>query len=96
MATLILKRASASRSSGQWRDDDYDVLEDGVVVGRITKEQVAPKDRPRMWATTATSSAARTATNTDTRGGHAGIRQELASGDIVPARRRATAYKDCN
>jgi hypothetical protein len=46
MATLILKRASASRSSGQWRDDDYDVLEDGVVVGRITKEQVAPKDRP--------------------------------------------------
>jgi hypothetical protein len=32
----------------------------------------------------------------DTRGGHAGIRQELASGDIVPARRRATAYKDCN
>jgi bifunctional non-homologous end joining protein LigD len=35
MATLILKRGSASRSSGQWRDDDYDVLEDGVVVGRI-------------------------------------------------------------
>ena len=33
--SLILKRASASRSSGQWRDDDYDVLEDGVVVGRI-------------------------------------------------------------
>jgi hypothetical protein len=23
---LILKRASASRSFGQWRDDDYDVL----------------------------------------------------------------------
>jgi hypothetical protein len=31
---LILKRASASRSSGQWSDDDYDVLEDGVIVGR--------------------------------------------------------------
>jgi hypothetical protein len=31
MATpLILKRDS--RSSGQWRDDDYDVLESGVVV----------------------------------------------------------------
>jgi hypothetical protein len=26
MSSLILKRASASRSSGQWRDD-YDVLE---------------------------------------------------------------------
>jgi hypothetical protein len=32
MATpLILKRASASRSSGQWNDDDFDVLADGVV-----------------------------------------------------------------
>jgi hypothetical protein len=30
--TLVLKPASASRSSGQWRDDDYDVLENGVVV----------------------------------------------------------------
>jgi hypothetical protein len=26
MAQLILKRASASRSSGEWNDDDYDVL----------------------------------------------------------------------
>lgn len=34
-APLILKRTSASRSSGQWRNDDYDVLSDGVVVGRI-------------------------------------------------------------
>jgi hypothetical protein len=25
MPQLILKRASASRSSGQWRDDAYDV-----------------------------------------------------------------------
>jgi hypothetical protein len=33
--SLVLKRASASRSSGEWRDDDYDVLENGVVVGRI-------------------------------------------------------------
>jgi hypothetical protein len=49
-ASLILKRGSASRSSGQWSDDDYDVLENGVVVGRISKEQVAPPDRPWMWA----------------------------------------------
>jgi len=35
--TLILKRASASRPSGEWNDDDYDVLADGVVVGRIMK-----------------------------------------------------------
>jgi hypothetical protein len=52
MATpLILKRASASRSSGQWRDDDYDVLENGVVVGRIfCLDAVGPQGRPWMWA----------------------------------------------
>src|SRR5262245_15249950 len=32
---LILKRASASRTSGKWSEDDFDVLTDGVVVGRI-------------------------------------------------------------
>ena len=31
MTGLTLKRASASRSSGEWSDDDYDVLADGVV-----------------------------------------------------------------
>ena len=30
---LILKSASASRPSGEWNDDDYDVLCNGVVVG---------------------------------------------------------------
>src|SRR5439155_8050225 len=30
---LVLKRASASRPSGEWSHDDYDVLADGVVVG---------------------------------------------------------------
>jgi hypothetical protein len=48
--SLVLKRASASRSSGQWSDDDYDVLENGVVVGRISKEQATPQGRPWMWA----------------------------------------------
>jgi len=50
MTPLILKRASASRPSGQWRDDDYNVLENGIVVGRIFKVPVAPPDRPWMWA----------------------------------------------
>jgi hypothetical protein len=35
MSPLILTRASVSRPSGQWRENDYDVLENGVVVGRI-------------------------------------------------------------
>jgi hypothetical protein len=32
---LTLKRASASRPSGEWSEDDFDVLVEGVVVGRI-------------------------------------------------------------
>jgi hypothetical protein len=31
MSSLILKRASAGRRSGEWSGDDYDVLADGVV-----------------------------------------------------------------
>ena len=46
---LVLKRASASRSSGEWNDDDYDVLADGVVVGRILKSAAAPVGMPWMW-----------------------------------------------
>jgi hypothetical protein len=37
MGQLILKRAAASRPSGDWNDEDYDVLSDGAVVGRILK-----------------------------------------------------------
>jgi hypothetical protein len=44
MSLLILKRASASRPSGQWSDDDFDVLADGAVVGRILSAS-APQDR---------------------------------------------------
>jgi len=29
MSSLILKRASASRPSGEWSDDDFDVLAKG-------------------------------------------------------------------
>jgi hypothetical protein len=35
--TLILKRANASRPSGQWSEDDYDVLGEGEAVGRLMK-----------------------------------------------------------
>jgi hypothetical protein len=46
---LILKRASASRPSGEWHEDDYDVLADGAVVGRILKVHAAPVGTPWMW-----------------------------------------------
>jgi hypothetical protein len=37
-AALILKRGKFSRSSGQWKDEDYDVLAHGKVIGRILEE----------------------------------------------------------
>jgi hypothetical protein len=44
--------ANASRPSGQWSDDDYDVLSEGEVVGRIMKVTAAPENVPWMclWA----------------------------------------------
>ena len=50
MTMLLLKRASASRTSGEWNDDDYDLLADGVVVGRILKVHAAPVGAPWMWS----------------------------------------------
>jgi hypothetical protein len=49
-----MKRASASRPSGEWNDDDFDVLADGVVVGRIFHAAAAARRR------TATRPRART------------------------------------
>jgi hypothetical protein len=40
MTQLVLKRASASRPSGEWGEDDYDVLADGAAVGRMPKDRV--------------------------------------------------------
>ena len=45
MSSLILKRASTSRPSGEWSDDDYDVLTNSVVVGRTA----APVGAPWLW-----------------------------------------------
>ena len=46
---LVLERASASRPSGEWNDDDFDVLADGVVVGRIMKAAAVPVGMSWMW-----------------------------------------------
>ena len=49
MTQLILKRVAASRTSGEWNDDDFDVLADGAAVGRILKVHAAPVGWPWMW-----------------------------------------------
>jgi hypothetical protein len=41
---VILKRASTN----EWSDDDYDVVADGAMVGRIMRAAVAPEGTP--WA----------------------------------------------
>jgi hypothetical protein len=46
---LVLKQASASRPSGEWNDDDYDVLADGIVVGRIMKVAASLVGTAWMW-----------------------------------------------
>jgi hypothetical protein len=46
---LMLKRAALSRPSGEWNDDDYDVLANAEVVGGIFKANAAPVGSPWMW-----------------------------------------------
>jgi hypothetical protein len=45
-ARLNTARASASRLSGEWNDDDFDVLADGAIVGSIMKVTAVPEERP--------------------------------------------------
>jgi hypothetical protein len=47
MTPLILTLAAALRRLWRWRDEDYVVLENGVVVGRIFYlDAVGPRGRP--------------------------------------------------
>ena len=48
-SSLILKPASSSRPGGDWNADDFDVLADGVVVGRIMLAAAAPVGSPWLW-----------------------------------------------
>jgi hypothetical protein len=49
MNQLILKRARTSRPSGEWNDDDFDMLAHGVVVGRIFIANEAAVGAQWMW-----------------------------------------------
>jgi hypothetical protein len=44
MSALVLKRARIG-----WNQDDFDVLEDSRIVGRIFKVPITPADRPWIW-----------------------------------------------
>jgi hypothetical protein len=82
MDQLILKRASASRPSGEWGENDYDVLADGKVVGRIVKAAASPAGKPWMWTVFLGHHEDRTPTHgyEPTREAAGGVRQKLAAG----------------
>jgi hypothetical protein len=52
MGSLILKCGKFSRPSGQWSDEDYDVLADSKVVGRIYEnaDLGTPPDMRWFWS----------------------------------------------
>ena len=79
---LILKRASASRSSGEWNDDDFDVLANGEVAGRIFKANATPVGSPWMWTLIFPHHKGRTPAHGECRNARSRdgcIRQELAA-----------------
>src|SRR5437764_14933628 len=82
MTSLFLKRASASRPSGEWDDDDFDVLADGAVVGRVLKVHAAPVGTPWMWTLAFGQHEDRTPTH-----GYAATR-EAAMATFAKSRRR--------
>jgi hypothetical protein len=80
---LTLKRASASRLSGEWSDDDYDVAADGAVVGRIMKAADGAR-RPAMAVDARLRAPRRPQADlrlrSHARGCDGGVREELAAG----------------
>jgi hypothetical protein len=87
LAGLILKRASTSRSPGEWSDDDYDVLADGIVVGRIMKAAASPLGGPWLWTLAYGHHEDRTPIYgyEPAPGCDGGVRQELAAAIGPPA-----------
>jgi hypothetical protein len=47
---LTLKRAKGSLPLGDYRGEDYDVLADRVVVGRIFMSLIAPRNAQWFWS----------------------------------------------
>jgi hypothetical protein len=87
---LLLKRASVSRPSGEWNDDDFDVLANGGVVGRIFKANASPVGASWMWTLAFGQHGDRTPTH-----GYAATREAAMAAFAKSWRRdqRACSYK---
>jgi hypothetical protein len=89
MSQLILRRPSAYRRSDEWRDDDYDVIFDTAVVGRIMRVAAAPEVTPWMWTLAHGYHEDCIPTHeADARGRDGRVRQELAKG-VRPGKKKA-------
>jgi hypothetical protein len=74
MTQLILRRAPVG-----WKQDDYDVVAGGILVGRIFLAPAAPDSRQWMWTIGHDHHEDRTPTHDyEPRGSYAGVRPELA------------------
>jgi hypothetical protein len=86
MPSLILKRASISRPAGEWNDDDFDVLADGAVAGRIFHAAASPVDvDPSVWAPRRPHTDPRL--RGDARGRDGSVREKLGNGYGIVRRR---------
>jgi hypothetical protein len=80
----MLKCASASRPSGEWNDDDFDVHTDGAVIGRIMKVHATCRlalDVDARFRARGPHSDARL--RGDARGRDGGVREKLAAGGVL-------------
>jgi hypothetical protein len=91
MTALILKRSSASRPSGKWKNDDFDVLCDGAVVGRIFNAAASPAGSSWMWTLAFGHHEDRTPTH-----GYAATREAAMTtfaNAVMPSRGRAGRFR---
>jgi hypothetical protein len=92
--SFVLKRAAASRPSGEWNDDDFDVLADGIVVGRIFNSAASPVGLPWMWTLIYGHHEGRTPTHGYEADRDAGRDNDRAYGQAFQRRIRAMGIRD--
>jgi hypothetical protein len=95
---LTLKRAPTSRPSGEWKDDDYDVLADGEIVGRIFNSGVSVSKAMDVdiGHRAPRTPQPDTRLRCDTRGRDSSIRKELAARMIFQAARMSFLLQGCS